>query len=161
MWSDMDLANRTITVNKSVEMIHGKPVVKNATKTVAGMRTVHIPQLLADFLKKEKKTSLLVCTSAKNEMFTHSAWKCLWESYLTDLNLKYGDFSNCIETRGEAPAKYAPRKAPFVIPKFTAHWLRHTFITLMYFAGVDILTAKEQAGHKRYKSNYGDLHAFR
>jgi integrase len=143
MWSDVDLKNKTITVNKSVEMINGKPIVKNTTKTDAGMRVVHIPQLLADFLKKEKRTSLLVCTSSREKMISKSAWKCMWESYMYDLNLKYGDFSNCIETSGEIPVKFAPTKAPFVIPRFTAHWLRHTFITLMYFAGVDILTAKE------------------
>ena len=36
---------------------------------------------------------------------------------------------------------------PIVIDKITAHMLRHTFITNMYLAGVDVLTAKEQAGH--------------
>ncbi|NLP26314.1 MAG: tyrosine-type recombinase/integrase [Clostridiales bacterium] len=30
---------------------------------------------------------------------------------------------------------------------FTAHWLRHTFVTMMYLAGIDVLTAKEQAGY--------------
>ncbi len=28
------------------------------------------------------------------------------------------------------------------------HQLRHTFCTLMYFAGVDVLTARDQMGHK-------------
>jgi integrase len=31
------------------------------------------------------------------------------------------------------------------------HMLRHTFATLLYFAGVDILTAKEQLGHSVIK----------
>ncbi|MCL1788997.1 MAG: tyrosine-type recombinase/integrase [Oscillospiraceae bacterium] len=79
----------------------------------------------------------------------------MWDSYLADLNLKYGDFKNCIETKGKTPSKFAPTKAPFVIPYFTAHCLRHTFITLLYFAGVDILTAKEQAGHKDIKTTMG------
>ena len=38
-----------------------------------------------------------------------------------------------------------------MIPQFTAHWLRHTFITLMYLSGVDVLTAAEQAGHSDVK----------
>ena len=33
------------------------------------------------------------------------------------------------------------------IPNITAHWLRHTYATLLYLSGVDILTAKEQLGH--------------
>lgn len=152
MWSDIDFKKKTIIVNKAVELINGKPRVKNMTKTKAGMRTVHIPKLLVDFLKTEKKTALLVCTNAKGKMMSGSSWKRMWESYLTDLNLKYGDFSNCIETNGKAPVKFAPQKAPFVIPRFTAHCLRHTFITLLYFAGIDILTAKEQAGHNDIKT---------
>ena len=42
-----------------------------------------------------------------------------------------------------------------LIPAFTAHWLRHTFITMMYLAGVDILTAKEQAGHQDIETTMG------
>ena len=38
------------------------------------------------------------------------------------------------------------------IPKFTPHWLRHTFATLLYLSGVDVLTAKEQLGHSDIKT---------
>ena len=41
----------------------------------------------------------------------------------------------------------APEKIPMVIPQITAHWLRHTFITNLYMAGVDVVTASKQAGH--------------
>ena len=34
-----------------------------------------------------------------------------------------------------------------IIPTFTPHQLRHTYITMLYLAGVDVMTAKEQAGH--------------
>ena len=39
----------------------------------------------------------------------------------------------------------------FVIENITPHMLRHTYATLLYFAGVDILTAKEQLGHSDIK----------
>ncbi|MCL2636925.1 MAG: site-specific integrase [Oscillospiraceae bacterium] len=130
-WSDIDLKNKTINVNKSVEMIDGKPVLKYMTKSKAGMRVVFIPQLLVEFLKVQKRTSLLVCPSAGGVIMTRSAWRKMWEKYLSDLKLKYGSDA---------------------VPRFTAHWLRHTFITMMYFAGVDILTAKEQAGHADIKT---------
>ena len=39
-----------------------------------------------------------------------------------------------------------------LIPAFTAHWLRHTYVTLLYMSGVDVLTAKEQAGHADIKT---------
>lgn len=147
-WQDINLAERTITINKAVEFINGKPVVKPCGKSDSAMRTVYIPQALTDYLGSVPHTSLLVCSSAKGEMLTDTAWKRMWDSYLTDLNIKYGDFSGCIELKGKAPkSKYSSVKIPLVIPRITAHWLRHTFITLMYLSGVDVLTAKEQAGH--------------
>lgn len=57
-----------------------------------------------------------------------------------------------MQTSGKCPSKYAPIEKPFLIPHITPHWLRHTFITLMYLAGVDVLTAKEQAGHADIKT---------
>lgn len=44
--------------------------------------------------------------------------------------------------------KYAPSKVPMLIPQITPHMLRHTFATLLYLSGVDVLEAKEQLGHK-------------
>lgn len=38
------------------------------------------------------------------------------------------------------------------ISSFTPHWLRHTFATLLYLAGVDILTARDQLGHADIKT---------
>lgn len=147
LWSDIDLVNKTISVNKAVEMIGGKPVIKDTAKTDTSIRTIYIPQVLVNFLKTENRNNyMLVCPSAKGTLMSGSAWVRLWDSYLTELNFKFGDFSEQLDYE-KPKSKFAPQKTPMVIPKITAHWLRHTFITLMYLAGVDVLTAKEQAGH--------------
>lgn len=161
-WRDIDIDNRTITVNKAAEVIDGKMHIKPRTKTEAGMRVVHIPKKLADYLKEQPRgENLLVCPDTKGRMMSESAWKRLWDSYLAELNFNFGDFTNVTVTdestgrlkKFEKPAsRFAPVKIPFVIPRFTAHWLRHTFITMMYFAGVDVMTAKEQAGHADIKT---------
>ncbi|MCL1824215.1 MAG: site-specific integrase [Oscillospiraceae bacterium] len=151
-WNDVDFEEKTIIVNKSVEMISGKAVTKQGAKSKSGQRTVYIPQILVDFLKNEKRDSLLVCPSANGKLMSSTAWKCMWESYILELNLKYGDFSDCVETGGKTPEKSSPFKIPMMIEGFTAHNLRHTFITMMYFAGIDVLTAKEQAGHADIKT---------
>lgn len=166
LWSDVDLENNAITVNKAVEMIDGKSVLKDSTKTEAGMRTVYIPQILSDFLKKEdRQNNMLVCPSAKGAMMSESSFKRAWESYMADLNVRFGDFSGVLVPSESDPTKltqyvppksrYSPKKVPMVIDKITPHMLRHTFITLMYFAGVDILTAKEQAGHADVQTTMG------
>ena len=51
-WSDIDIENKRITVNKSYDFYEKK---EKSTKTEAGMRTVPIPDKLVEQLKKEKK----------------------------------------------------------------------------------------------------------
>lgn len=133
-WADVDLHDHTITVNKSVEMIHGKPVVKDHTKTPSGMRTVNIPQKLVDFLSQEKALENPLCVyvvhTIKGTMLTNQAWKTLWDSYLKTLNEQYGGWSGKV-------SKFQPGGLPMKIPVFTPHWLRHTYAT--NFDGIFLL----------------------
>jgi len=155
LWSDIDLAAGTISVTKSVEASGSELTVKKGAKSAAGERTVFIPDKLVNYLEVVKRTSLYVCPSASGTMLTDSAWKRLWDSYIAELNFRYGDFSNVVvpDKQGRLSqykkprSRFAPVKIPMVIEPFTAHYLRHTYITMLYFAGVDVLTAKEQAGH--------------
>lgn len=157
LWTDIDLNAKTISINKTVEMINGKSIVKNTAKTAAGIRTIFIPQILVDFLASEDhRNNMLVCPDTSGRMMSESAYKRAWDSYIYELNYKYGNFDDILvknketgqlEKYNKPSSKYSPNKIPIVIPRITAHWLRHTFITMMYFAGVDLLTAKEQAGH--------------
>lgn len=151
-WGDINLEAQTITVNKAVEIIDGKSVVKPQTKTAAGMRTVNIPKLLKTFLEEHKPADAtdetIVLKSARGEMLSESAWKRLWQSYWCELNFRHGGFPP--ET-----SKYDPSGLPPRIPKFTAHWLRHTFVTLMYLSGVDVATAMVQAGHADIQTTLG------
>lgn len=146
-WDDIDLQNKTITVNKAVETdSNGNTFeIKHTTKTEAGMRTVNIPQLLVDFLQTQHKRNAYVCVNTKNEMHTQTSWRRMWESYLTDLNLKYGEF----ETKPNS--KFDPKGVPVVIEHITPHMLRHTFATMLYMAGVDTQTCKEQMGHTDFR----------
>ena len=144
-WPDIDLDAGTIQINKSVEFIHNQPKVKNMTKTESGMRVVYIPKRLCDFLRGRQKDNLLVCPSAKGVMMTEQAWKSMWDSYLITLNLQHGGIA-------QVYSKHHPKAIPLTIPKITAHWLRHTFATLLYLSGIDVLTAKEQLGHADIKT---------
>ena len=144
-WNDIDLKKKTIRVNKSVELFNGKPELKSGAKSVAGARTINIPKKLVDYLKAQPRDNLLVCPSASGTMMSGAAWRALWKSYIKELNLIYG--KNIKTTK----SKYA-HAAPQTIPPITAHWLRHTFATLLYLSGVDVLTAKDQLGHADVKT---------
>ena len=142
-WSDIDLVKNTISVNKSVEMINGRPRLKEGAKTKAGVRVVNIPQKLSDFLIQEKEKENPLCIyvvhSEKGTMLSNYAWRSMWKDYMEELNIKYGYNGENI--------KKSKFKLPMKIPPFTPHWLRHTFATLLYMAGVDVMTARDQLGH--------------
>ncbi len=143
-WNDIDLENKTISINKTVERISNKYIVKNTAKNETSIRVVDMPIKLVNYLKNLKKTSIFVCPNAKGQLHTFSSFRSLWRSYIKDLNLRYGNF----EMLQQAKSKFDPNGTPLVIPKINPHWLRHTYCTLLYFSGVDLLTAKEQTGHK-------------
>lgn len=149
-WADIDLENKVIKVDKSVEFINNKPQVKPGGKTDAATRKVYIPDILVEYLQLVQQSQGLVCPSAKGKPMSEEAWRRLWESYLAELNFRYGDFGECKDTEGNpisVKSKFQPGGLPFVIPRITVHWLRHTFITNMYLAGISLLVAKDQAGH--------------
>lgn len=136
MWSDIDLQNGTINVNKSVERVGSRLHTKIGGKTAAATRTVYIPQVLINYLSQLEHKSLYVCPDTKGNMIsTDKGWSYMWDNYLILLDKKYG------------LPKDKHTIGTLSIPRITPHWLRHTFISIMYLAGVDVLTAKEQAGH--------------
>ena len=156
LWTDIDLEAGTISVTKSVEAEGSCLSIKKGAKTSAGERTVFIPEKLIRYLREtQRSSSLYVCPSASGKMLTDSGWKRMWNSYIAELNYRYGDFDRVVvpnkegqlQTFQKPKSRFAPQKIPIVIEPFTAHYLRHTYITMLYFAGVDVLTAKEQAGH--------------
>ena len=144
MWSDIDLKNGYISVTKSVEMPYNKALVKEGGKTESAIRKTAIPPILVDYLKKIKRNSIsssaLVCTNTKGEMHSKSSFSKMWSSYLKDLNIKYG-FEN------RDVSKFNPNGLPMRIAYFTPHYLRHTYATILYLQGVDMVTAKQYLGH--------------
>lgn len=156
LWTDIDLDNGTIAVTKSMSRKGNNWELKQGAKTKAGVRCVYIPDILISFLRSVKRNGFLVCPDSKGNIMSLSSWNKLWDSYISTLNFEYGNFEDIMVTDPKTgklvkfikpKSRYAPKHTPMVIPPISPHWLRHTFITNMYIAGVDVLTAKEQAGH--------------
>ena len=134
-WSDISFENKTISVSKSYNFKTKEMKPPKNGKA----RTVFVPQVLIDYLKTLPRDSVYVLTTRKGTMMTEDAWKRLYQSYMNDLNLHYGlhDKIN----------KYAPKQKPMVITPFTPHELRHTFCTILFESGIDVLTAQKLMGH--------------
>lgn len=144
-WSDIDFDNKVISITKSLDL---KTKTIKPPKTEAGIRKVTIPKVLYDFLKVQPRRSIYVVTNTKDELLSESNWKKLWKSYLYRLNKSYGDFSKFRKFNSN-------EKTPMIIDEFTIHCLRHTYATMLYDAGVDVLTARDLLGHADIKTTLG------
>lgn len=146
-WNDVDLTARTISVNKVIEYSsNGVPTLRHVTKSAAGMRVVDIPQKLADYMAAMPHDNALVIHTIAGKVMTPSAWTKLWKSYMRELNRKYGTRTLADQERLQS-GKPGPKALDMTIPPITLHWLRHTFCTLLYLSGVDVVQACAQMGH--------------
>lgn len=144
-WADVDLKAKTISVNKVMEYPPNQPPkLRTLTKSAAGMRVVDIPQRLCDYMAQMPKDNSLVIHTTDGRPMTATAWAALWNSYMRRLNIKYGTRTLADKEKMKKPGQ---RKFDMTIPHITLHWLRHTFCTLMYLSGVDVITASKQMGH--------------
>ena len=146
-WSDIDLENSLIYVNKTLVFSESDSTLKQGGKTESATRTVPIPPILRDYLAEYKRglktITKLVCTNTRGKPYAKGAWKTLWQSYMLELNLKYGYKSDIKKHDNSLKASDLPLK----IEPFTPHYLRHTFATMLYLQDVDAVKAKEILGH--------------
>jgi integrase len=135
-WSDIDFKSKAITVNKSFNFKTGE--IKKP-KTDAGIRTVTMPDVLCDFLKKRKKPSGYV-VERNGRPLNENAWHNLLDKYMCDMNASV-----------TGQSKFSKNRV-FAIELFTWHCLRHTYATILYDAEVDVLTAQKLLGHADVKT---------
>lgn len=134
-WDDVDFEALKISVTKSAESRNSnRLIVKTGTKTSWG-RVVDITLDLALELQKAKAAarSKYVCPRTDGEMHTLMSWRRMWSSYIKALCKVSGADQTSIQ-------------------EITAHYLRHTYATLLYLSGVDVLTAAKLLGHSNVKT---------
>lgn len=140
VWGDFDFKANTISITKSIsfEVKTGKPIGKKP-KSRASIRTVRIPSCFVPQLKAARATakSTIVCPAKRTSGYMSlQAYQRAWESYMQYLNAcsEIEDSSGKLKMVGFTP--------------FTAHQLRHTYATMLFTAGVDVLTARYLLGHE-------------
>lgn len=115
---DIDLKNRTIRINKAVHFEHNQPELKG-TKTNEN-RNIPIFDVIYD------KLSALV-SKRENYLFLSSTGTMMSE---------------------QSTRRKLEKVTKLVNYNFTYHQCRHTFVTLMYNAEIDVKQAQRWSGHK-------------
>lgn len=116
--NDINLKNKTITINKAVHFEHNQPEIKG-TKTNEN-RIIPIFDVIYDKLYSlVKKRSNFLFSSQRGTIMSEQTLKKKLEKVCKQIDYK-----------------------------FTYHQCRHTFVTLMYEAGIDVKQAQKWSGHK-------------
>lgn len=121
-WDDVDFDNGFIYVRHNA-LLHsvGKTTISDHLKTAAARRDIPLSDELADWLQRCQRTahSKFVLSMQNHQPLTQSAYKSMW---------------HLIER--ELPDHH-----------ITAHILRHTYITRLFEAGLDLKEIQYLAGH--------------
>ncbi len=128
-----DIKDKTITVAKSVYYIGSNPHIKEP-KTSAGLRTVVLPDCVAEKMKEGKPRDYIFSSNGE---------------ILSDYSVQKGWRSFC-ERHGMGHFERDVTGSIYFLPDVTLHQLRHYYATKCYEAGIDKLTVQEMMGHTDY-----------
>ena len=168
-----DVKGDHINVDKTVvyQKNSNSPSIKNNPKTEAGIRKIPIaPPLrvaIDAYIRKcdqdgvKRLDSALLFPMSSGEPYSQTAWRYRWNRIMAAYNnawqeenifatliaqnlpnfMDYNDVEKIMtQLRFNALVVAEPRS-------LTAHMLRHTFITSLYEANIDVKTAQRWAGH--------------
>ena len=126
---DIDIVNKTVSINKTMTYPNNNGIIQQHTKTAAGLRIVKIPHQLVEFLENYLNTIddryLFITKSGK--LYSKTAKKNLWEQILKKINL------------------HMPENEKTNI---TTHFLRYNYATDLYYSGTDVKATQYLLGHK-------------
>lgn len=151
-WKDIDFDSHTISVTKSIAKTTGKGQIVKDTKTKAGKRTIKLPSVCFDLLRKwkveQKNFSLTMGTQWKghrgrdfdlNPIFIQTETNC---GCRMDVDTPTGKFRSILTMYNDSVENEEDK-----LPLIRLHDLRHTSATLLLAEGVDIETVSHRLGH--------------
>lgn len=120
-WDDIDFKEKMIHIRHNAVVTEHETKINDFLKTAAGRRDVPLSEELEEWLKEQKKRShsKFVIAMENHKPLTKSSYRSLWRL-----------------VERELPEKH-----------ITAHLLRHTYITRLFEAGLDIKEVQYLAGH--------------
>jgi integrase len=134
-WSDIDFDNCCLSVNRARQYLSGMNTFDKAPKTEKSKRTIEMPQIAIDMLRRHKKEQ------AATRLKLGSKW------IHSNKVLTQG---NGLPMNPQTPSQWFNKfLGDNGLPHITLHQLRHTHVSLLLANGVDIATISKRVGHAR------------
>ena len=150
-----------ISVCRAWHTEHNRPVVTTELKTKASKRTIPIPPHLVECLLEVKSKSIsdYVIASRDGDPLSGTQWRRLWQYVVTRSTKErtYTRYVNGEKIRHTITPKLGEKAAHNATVVYTIdfhvtpHQLRHTYISNLLLAGVDVKTVQALAGHENAK----------
>lgn len=150
-----------ISVQTAWHTEHNRPIITTDLKTRAARRNIPIPQILISHLAERKNTTTseyVICNS-DGQPLSETQWQRVWKYVVTRTTkertyTRYKDGKREKHTVTPVLGARAAHNATVTytmdfVP--TPHQLRHTYITNLLMAGVDVKTVQYLAGHEHAK----------
>lgn len=150
-----------IVVCRAWHTEHNRPVILTDLKTKAAKRTIPIPPQLVECLKdiKEKSSSDFVIANRDGGALSETQWRRVW-GYVRTRTVRERTYYRYVNGQ-KIPHTVTPvlgeraahnNSVVYSIDfEVTPHQLRHTYITNLLLAGVDVKTVQVLAGHEHAK----------
>lgn len=145
MWEDIDLESRKLHVQHNKTFVEGRAdaPVTTLLKSSAANRWLPIPDVLCTALEKEKahSTSPYVLSMANGESLSKASFASLWGCVTARTATQDRPLGSAVQGSNSGPLS--------VTLDFSCHphLLRHTYITQLFEAGLDIKQVQYLAGH--------------
>lgn len=145
-----------ILVRRAWRIEHNRPVVTEQLKTRASRRTVPLPPQLVECLQELSRESEYVITRGDGAL-TGTQWRRMWDQIVARSTkertyTRYrSDGSKEVHTVRPVLGQASPHNPNCVCSidfDVTPHQLRHTYVTNLLLAGVDIKSVQALAGHE-------------
>lgn len=138
-WEHIDLKNKTIRIEKSVKEVYVYDddehkhieTIFQTPKTLNSFRTVTVPNVIIDVLKKEKSQKGLLFHDVEGNALKGKNISTKWRKILKDCNIPHKKF----------------------------HSIRHTYASMLLKNGVDVETVAELMGHSAINITQIYLHS--
>ena len=150
-----------IVVCRAWHTEHNRPVILTDLKTKAAKRTIPIPPQLVECLKavKENSASDFVIANRDGGALSETQWRRVW-GYVRTRTVRERTYYRYVNGQ-KIPHTVTPvlgeraahnNNVVYSIDfEVTPHQLRHTYITNLLLAGVDVKTVQVLAGHEHAK----------
>lgn len=143
MWGDVDWAAHEIHVQRDIDDKDGGKV--GSLKTRSSMRSVPIPQVLYDRLRRLRGVpgAFIITGETSGSPLSKTMFQRIW----TDLMIA-ADLVLSVPASNYRASDPRSRFRPMITP----HALRHNYITMCWEAGVDVFTTSKIVGHARIET---------